>query len=165
MNFLQKANTIFQVTDLKKCPISILCISIDQLSGLSERYGNRVVKSVMKEFAGTLVSTTRDEDLVGYYNKNDEDNLFIAMLLDAGESYIDKIIVRLNSVVQSDLLLAGSLELPYSISVGHTSTNSVHNNTETNLEQLIDQARAALLATKELEDISVLGWQSKSDAA
>lgn len=165
MSFLQKAKMIFEATDLSACPISMLCLSIDQLSSIQKEYGDQVIKSIAREFAGTLVSSTREDDLVGYYNKSNDENLFIVMLVDAGAGDIDKVLERISSVVKSDLLLAAGLEHPYSISIGHSSSNQNSSQEKIAFNDLVDQARAALIATKELEDVSVLGWSSRSNAA
>jgi len=138
MPLIEKAKKIYKETDLSESPISILCMGLDHVSAIEQEYGEEAARAVLREFGGTIIGATRENDLVGRY----EDNIFIAVVMNTGAKYALQVVQRFQELAHADVLLVDEDEIRYSICVGCSSSDQ---DTETpDFDQLLDQAKSAL---------------------
>ena len=77
-------------------PSSVICLSIDELPKLRERYGQAGVEAAMRTLAQTLEGSLRSTDLVGRLL----DQEFVAILSECGENEVLRVGDRLCKTVR-----------------------------------------------------------------
>lgn len=154
MPLIDKAKKIYKETDLAKSPISILCMGIDRVSAIEQEYGEDAARAVLREFGGTIIGATRENDLVGRH----EENIFIAVVMDTGANYAPKVVERFQELAHADVLLVDDNEIRYSICVGCSSSDLSEEAPD--FEQLLEQANIALSNAKQEGPATIVHWAS-----
>ena len=147
----QSQDALKQAVDEGK-PVSLLLIKIDHLPAIVDSYGPPAADAVLREFGGTLIGSTREADIVGRY-KND---MFVALILDTGSSYLPQVVERIQELAHADLVLADDQEIRYSISIGYCSTDDDDKPTDFDLLGL--RSFSALREAEKEGDGSTRGW-------
>lgn len=143
VSLVEKAKRIYEQTDLAEAPISILCMELDRISAIEQEYGETAARAVLREFGGTVIGATREDDLVGRY----EDTMFVAIIMNTGQQYAPQVVQRFQELAHADVLLVEDAEVRYSICVGCSSSDSTEPAPE--FDQLMAQARSALSSAKQ----------------
>ena len=78
-------------------PFSVVLVEIDRLDHLRATYGAAVIAAVLRVVAHTLENSLRPTDFVGRYG----DTGFVAILIECGESDVEKVGERLKRMVSS----------------------------------------------------------------
>lgn len=139
---IEKATKIYKATDLAESPITILCMGLDRVSAIEEEYGENAARAVLREFGGTIIGATRENDLVGRH----EENIFIAVVMNTGAQYAPQVVQRFQELAHADLVLVDEDEIRYSICVGCSSSDTEEDIPD--FDQLLDQAKSALAEAK-----------------
>lgn len=90
---LQEALSLHKVYPVSFCA---LCISIDGLPKIRERFGQAAVDETLRVVAQTLESALRPTDFLGRWMEEE----FLAILAECSESDVPKVAERLNKMVQ-----------------------------------------------------------------
>jgi len=118
-----------------KVPFSLLCIGIDRLGEIEQRYGSGAVAAVIQLVAQTLEANLRPTDFIGRWM----DNEFLAILTECGGDEVSFVGERLRKMV-----LQGRMEWwgdPLHITV---STGATHAQAGDSVEALLIRAENGL---------------------
>ena len=153
MPLIEKAKKTYKTADLKESPISILCMGLDHVSAIEQEYGEEAARAALREFGGTIIGATRENDLVGRL----EDNVFVAIVMNTGSTYAAQVVQRFQELAHADVLLVGENEIRYSICVGCSSSDQQADDIP-DFEQLLDQAKSALSSAQEEGPATIVYW-------
>lgn len=149
---LKQAEKVYKSTNLKDRPISVLCLGVDRVSAIEDEYGEEAAKAVLREFGGTIIGATREDDLIGRY----EENIFIAVVMNTPNEYALPVVARFQELAHADVVLVDDAEVRYSVCVGYASSNQKDEAPDFNT--LFKQALSALESAKKEGPASVQGW-------
>ena len=121
-------------------PASLLYIDMDSLKYINDTFGHAAGDAALIHFAGILTDTFRESDVIGRLGGDE----FVVLMIDATESDLANMQVRLQSNVDAHNLQAGGQALSFSLGVIHVDAKS----TET-MEALLSQADAAMYKHKQ----------------
>jgi len=152
MPLIKKATKAYKDTDLADSPVSVVCISIDRLEAIKEEYGEAAVNAVLREFGGTLIGATRENDLVGNYEKN----IFIAVAMQTGKDYAESVAARFQELAHADVVLNDDEEIRYSISVGYSCSDQ--GDQPPDFDTLFEHAKNTLNTAQAQGPATILGW-------
>lgn len=116
-------------------PFSVMCISMDDLPKLRERYGQAAVEAALRTLAQTLEGCLRPTDLVGRLL----DQEFLVILSECGENDVLKVGDRLCKTVRRSSIAWWGDTLHITVSIGATV---VHDNDT--IGSLVSRAEDAL---------------------
>ena len=121
-------------------PASLLYIDMDSLKHINDTFGHAAGDAALTHFAKILTDTFRESDVIGRLGGDE----FVVLMIDATESDLANMQVRLQSNVDAHNLQAGGQALSFSLGVIHVDAKS----TET-MEALLSQADAAMYKHKQ----------------
>ena len=122
-------------------PSCLLYIDMDSLKHINDTFGHAAGDTALIQFAHILTETFRDSDVVGRLGGDE----FVVLMVDATESDLDSMKVRLQSNVDAhNLQSVGGYALSFSLGVIRVDMNST-----ISMEELLSQADAAMYKHKQ----------------
>ena len=138
--FMILATGLLKFARRAEYPASLLYIDMDSLKYLNDTFGHAAGDAALVHFARILTDTFRESDVIGRLGGDE----FVVLMIDATESDLANMQVRLQSNVDAHNLQAGGQALSFSLGVIHVDAKS----TET-MEALLSQADAAMYKHKQ----------------
>ena len=122
-------------------PSCLLYIDMDSLKHINDTFGHAAGDTAITHFARILTETFRDSDVIGRLGGDE----FVVLMVDATESDLDSMKVRLQSNVDAhNLQSVGGYALSFSLGVIRVDMNST-----ISMEELLSQADAAMYKHKQ----------------
>lgn len=125
----------FTLFSLYPVPFSVLCISINDLPKLRERYGQAAVDATLRVVAQTIENSLRPTDYLGRWLEHE----FLAILTECGEPELYKICPRIQKIVRHAEVVFWGEPLHVSVALGATPA---HDNDT--VSSLISRAELAM---------------------
>ena len=122
-------------------PLCLLYIDLDSLKSVNDKLGHPAGDAALTQFANILTETFRDADVIGRLGGDE----FVVLTIDALESYLLNIQLRLQKNVEAYNLRAGP-GAALSLSVGVIKVDLASDIT---MEELLSQADAAMYKHKQ----------------
>jgi len=116
-------------------PFCVMCMAIDDLSRVSERYGQAAADAALRVAGQTLENCLRPTDLIGRW----QENVFLAILPECSGSDVLKVGERLQKMVQHAGVSWWGDMLHVTISIGATPAHD-----HDSIESIIQRAEEAL---------------------
>ena len=95
---------------------SVLMLDLDHFKKINDTYGHLTGDVVLREVAKRIIQSVRSYDLVGRYGGEE----FLVVLAACGKTEIEQSANRIRLAVASAPILAGSSEIPVTVSIGAT---------------------------------------------
>jgi len=99
-----------------KVPFSLLCVGIDHLEEIGQRYGSGAVAAILRIVGQALETNLRPTDFIGRWM----DNEFLAILTECGGDEIAFVGERLRKMVFQERLEWWGDRLPITVAIGGT---------------------------------------------
>jgi len=138
--FFEAANRLRQQEGRAGRPISILMFDLDRFKSVNDRFGHAVGDDVIRRFAGTASASMRVNDIVARFGGEE-----FAAVVPGGPEVAELIGERVRANFEAAGVQFGDIRLSATVSVGAASATDA----SATIEQLIEQADAALYESKE----------------
>ena len=140
--FMLSANTILEITQRYKRPLSVICIDIDHFKIVNDTYGHDIGDSVLIHIANTLVNSVRSADIVGRFGGEE----FVVILPEAGLDEAENLVAEKirKEIERTPLIIDDNLSISVTVSLGVSTVESF----EQTPAQAIERADKALYTAK-----------------
>ncbi len=142
--FLTLAEHTRKVCQRKKLPLSVMLFDLNKFKPINDNYGHHEGDFALKAFAGVLLETFRESDVIGRLGGDE----FVVMLTDADSGRIDEMLDRFR---QNLARVNQEMNKPYVIEFSVGVANFCPD-TDMPVEQMIEKADAAMYREKKQRD-------------
>lgn len=138
--FLSLADHGQKLCRRKKNPMSFALFDLNKFKPINDQYGHHEGDFVLKRFADVMRQVFRESDVIGRIGGDE----FVVMLTDLDHEQIDNILGRFKeAIAESNQTIDKPYEIEFSVGVANFAYD-----TEKSLEEMIEQADAAMYAQK-----------------
>jgi diguanylate cyclase (GGDEF)-like protein len=124
-------------------PLSVAFIDIDRFKPINDTHGHNSGDAILRQVAGLIAGNIRSSDMIGRYGGEE----FMLILPETTPEEAVELAEKLRGLVmQARLMIAGSEKIGVTVSIGISGGHAA----DLRLEQLVDEADAAMYAAKSL---------------
>ena len=139
--FLSLADHSQKLCCRKKLPMAVILFDLDKFKPINDEYGHHEGDFVLGRFAEVMQQVFRESDVIGRLGGDE----FVVMLTDSDQEQINNILNRFKQAITET---NQAIDKPYNIEFS-AGVASFAYDTDKSLEEMIEQADAAMYAQKQ----------------